>query len=134
MIWGLFYCVLLIIEKYSPVKLPSKLKGPVTMLAVIIGWVFFSSETAGDAISYLGKMFFLKGLPLSNSEGAYLLYSSIVILVIAWACSTEKVLEAYQVLEKKSKFFSTAILLLLFVLSTASLIYSSYNPFLYFRF
>lgn len=133
-IWGLFYCILLIIEKYSPIKIPSKLKGPVTMLAVIIGWVFFSSDTAGAAVDYLGKMFFVKGLPLGNAEGAYLLHSSILILLIAWACSTEKVSEAYKILEKKSKIISTGLLILLFILSTASLIYSSYNPFLYFRF
>lgn len=137
-IWGLYFGVLLIFEKHflSGVldQIPNKIRVCLTYVTVVISWVFFSSETAGEALIYIKKMFFIVSVPFVNADTYYILVSSILIIIISAVCSTPIVSEAFEILKSKSPWFANIILLLLMILSTASLIYTSYNPFLYFRF
>lgn len=59
--WGLYYGIILIIEKYilSPVldKLPSVVRHIYSIVLVVIGWVLFFSPSLGGAARYLGMMF-----------------------------------------------------------------------------
>ena len=60
-LWGTYYGVVLILEKYVTgkyiAKAPDWLKHVYTMLVVMIGWVFFSITDISKALSYLGVMF-----------------------------------------------------------------------------
>lgn len=137
-LWGLYFGILLILEKYFLFrildKISNKIRVCLTFVTVVISWVFFSSETATEAFSYLGKMFFLKGIPFANADAHYIFASSILIIMISAVCSTPLVSQAFEMLKSKKAIFANFILLILMILSTASLIYTSYNPFLYFRF
>lgn len=137
-LWGLYFGILLVLEKYFLFrildKISNKIRVCLTFVTVVISWVFFSSETATEAFSYLGKMFFLKGIPFANADAHYIFASSILIIMISAVCSTPLVSQAFEMLKSKKAIFANFILLILMILSTASLIYTSYNPFLYFRF
>lgn len=137
-IWGLYFGVLLIFEKYflfrTLDRIPSKIRVCLTYITVVISWVFFSSDTASEAFIYIKKMFFMGGVPFANADTHYIFASSILIMMISAVCSTPLVSKAFEILKIKSTWFANVLLLLLLILSTASLIYTSYNPFLYFRF
>lgn len=95
----------------------------------------------GKIGTYLGTMFGLNGASLANPEAIYYLKNYIVIILIGIICSiptlkhknTEKG-------EKNSKkqiaisVFTSICYVAILILSTASLVNNSFNPFLYFRF
>ena len=60
-VWGLYYGILLILEKFvfeDRIKeLPTWARRSITMLLVMIGWIFFASPTLLDALHYLKTMF-----------------------------------------------------------------------------
>ena len=136
--WGLYYCVLLILEKYvygkAIDKAPAFIGHIYTMLAVGIGWVFFMSDTIGDALVYLKTCFFAGGYPILNTNTIFFLRTSLVLMVIAIICSTELPSKAVKRLREKIPAAWLFVITATLILSTAYLLYSSYNPFLYFRF
>ena len=136
--WGLYYCVLLILEKYvygkAIDKAPALIGHIYTMLAVGIGWVFFMSDTIGDALVYLKTCFFAGGYPILNTNTIFFLRTSLVLMVIAIICSTELPSKAVKRLREKIPAAWLFVITATLILSTAYLLYSSYNPFLYFRF
>ncbi len=77
--WGLYYGILLLIEKYFLSHILAKLPGVVehlySIVLVMIGWVFFFSPTLGDAFGYLGLMAG-SGFGLADRQGLYLLVSN----------------------------------------------------------
>ena len=68
LLWGLYYGIFLVIEKYVLKsvleKLPHLLRVLYTMLIVMIGWVFFFCSDLGSAATYLGTLFHMNGGPL----------------------------------------------------------------------
>ena len=115
-------------------KLPSALQHIITMLIVIIAWVFFFSDDLASAMHYIGNMFFIGKLPFANMQFLYLLKSNLILMVIACVLSHPKPYKMYTLLSKSSTAFSIASLLIIFMVSVSYLIFSTYNPFLYFRF
>ena len=92
----------------------------------------------GIAITYIGNLFGLGGIPFYNKEAIYYTKSFAVLLVAALVGSTplihllaEKIQAA---LPKAATVLKPLWLILLLVLSTAYLVDGSFNPFLYFRF
>lgn len=138
-VWGAFYGILLILEKYVFSKflsrLPSFINRIITMVVVMIGWVFFSSETLTAATDYLSVMFTFSGNGLSDSRAMYLIATSGFGLAVMCLSS----FGFFDSLPKpKNKTFSTAVQSLfytaVFIISIAFLLSETYNPFLYFRF
>lgn len=84
--WGLYYGVLLTLEKYFLLKYleraPKFLQHVYTMAIVMIGWVFFSSASLGDAASLLGVMFGFGDHPLTDDTGLYYLTSNLLLIGI----------------------------------------------------
>lgn len=138
--WGLYYGVLLIIEKYFLGKYLEKLPAAVShiysLVLVLIGWVFFFSPTLGGAIGYIKLMFGIGANGLIDSEGVYLLLTNLVLLVLLIASSTPVVYRVYErVMSGKGKVLANSIIYMgLFLLCVAYLVTETYNPFLYFRF
>lgn len=135
--WGLYYGLILLIEKLilrkSLDKLPAVISRIYTMLVVIVGWIFFAAESFDKAASYLSAMFGggngLFGNALSN-------IAWIPMLIIGAIASTPLFAKLFEKIKgSKAEFPVTAILVVLsLVLCTAGLVSESYNPFLYFRF
>ena len=90
-VWGLYYGVILIVEKYvfrgATDRLP--VLGTVyTMFMVVTGWVFFFSPTLSGAATYLQAMFGRGGQPVTDRAGMYYLLASLILFAVSWICST----------------------------------------------
>ena len=140
LVWGLMYFVLLVLEKLTgwPRKgrVPAALRRAYTMLFVVLGWVVFRAESMGGAVFYLGSMFGLTGNAFSDGLFRGWFVQNLPLLVIGAALCTP----IGRVLREKTERFAAAgflragVLACLFVLSVASLVSNSYNPFIYFNF
>lgn len=136
--WGLYYGVLLVLEKYIWGKYidwaPVWLQHVYAMVIVIIGWVFFSSATLGKAFDIIGMMFGIGAPAFINMHTLYLLRTNILLLIGGCLMSSPKPMEKFRELESRFPVLGLICVFSILILSTACLIYSSYNPFLYFRF
>ena len=138
LLWGLYYGILLLIEK---LWLGKHLKNPVlshlyVLLATVLGFVLFHSATAADALSEMGRMFGLGGLPFWNTTAAYYLRSYGILMAIAILGATNLPKNLVKKGEKTKIFgiLQPIFVVILLVLVTACLVDGSFNPFLYFRF
>ncbi len=140
-LWGLYYGVLLLIEKLFLKKLLDKLPAAVshiyTLLVVLFGWVLFACEDTGTLVSQLSAMFFANGAV--SSASLFALGSNAVLFITLIFASLElpgKLAARLKdkVGEKAFLVFELLWLLALFILSVAFLVDSTYNPFIYFRF
>lgn len=141
-VWGLYFCLILIIEKLGLLKAlgraPSAVCHIYTMFLVVISWTIFAADNISGAMNDLGGMFGLKGLSFWNDRTTTYLVSNLVLLVIAAVGSThlpKKMFDRY--IDRPGIVRSTAgvvLVLALFLLSIAYLVSASFNPFLYFRF
>ncbi len=138
-VWGLFYWMLLMMEKVFLLKLLKKIPSVISWLylslTVIIGWVFFSMDTLSDALYYIGVMFGFGSKGLFVTSDLFTLTSNLTMFIIAAVACTSIGKKIYNKLEEKGIFFIGPLLIAVgFILSVAYLVSSSYNPFLYFRF
>ena len=137
-IWGLFYGVLLILEKYLLSKvlkhIPEFIKHTLTLLIVIIGWVFFSAPSLSEAIAYIGVMFGSTHNVI-DSGTKYLLTSNILAVIIGVFCATpvyKNILSHFN--QNTISKLKIAAYPLLLIACLVFMISETYNPFLYFRF
>lgn len=141
-IWGLYFGVLLVIEKVFLKKYIDKtkiFKYLYTFIIVVISFMIFNTESVNDIIYSLKSMFLLNKLPLIGDESLYYLKSNFVFLVVAFIGATPLVTNMVTKLKetKVKKFIDIMepfIYIILLILSTAFLVDESFNPFLYFRF
>ena len=140
--WGLYYGVILIIEKYilSSVleKLPGFIRHIYSIVLVVIGWVLFFSSSFGQAAGYIGRMFGFGVNGIVDWESLYLLTTNLVLWLILIIGSTPLVDVRYRYMLRNRKGNTTIIngivYVLMFILCVAYLVTETYNPFLYFRF
>ena len=139
--WGLYFGVLIIIERlgFGKIleKLPSFISRAYTFILVVIGWVFFDIEGMSSAFTYLKAMFGANNI-LIDSTSKYLLVANLFIFAICIIASTEVIKKIYGKLSSlKGNAFSYALpvlQLVIMIVCTAYLVDATYNPFLYFRF
>ena len=128
MIWGLYFAVILILEKWFLLKHleKSKVFGHVYVIVlVVIGFVIFDAK----AISF--------SMPLVSSEAIYYLKSYALLFVLGLIGSTpvpKKLAERFDTGKTVGAIVETVALLALLLVVTAYLVDGSFNPFLYFRF
>lgn len=139
-LWGLFYAVLLIAEKFA---LLSKLqKHPAigrvyTLLFVLLGFVLFDAPSLSAAASRIAGLFGGAG---AGVESLYYLRSYAVVLLLAVLGATPLPkrllarLRQNRVCGAILDVLEPIVLVVLLALCTAYLIDGSFNPFLYFRF
>ena len=137
LLWGLYYFLLLILEKYVLIrhieKLPVFLRKIITFILVLFGWVLFACTQLSDIMYFFKGMFGFNGI--SDDASVYILVSNAVILIIMAVCSTK----LFSVKKKNNEgifsyIFRFAVVFVLFGISLIFLIGDTYNPFLYFRF
>ncbi len=133
-LWGLYYGILLLLEKLFLgniiKKLPRILRHIYTLFIVIIGWVLFASESFSALKEYLTAMFCGKVFGNVN------ILPYLLTAIIAVIASTPLPKKLYLKLKSKKymPIVTAFICFSVLLLCTASLVSSSYNPFLYFRF
>lgn len=138
--WGLYFGVLLIIEKFFLKKvlekLPAIFQHGYVLFLVLISFVLFNAETFTMAKEDIFNMLGLGGLPFMTDDTLYNLSSYGVLLVIAFIGATPLVKLTAEKAGKKIPLHLAEIISVVsvLILSTAYLVDGSFNPFLYFRF
>ena len=137
-IWGLYYGILLILEKFVFArvidKLPSAVKHCYTLFAVIIGWVIFEISSPASQIDFIGAMFGASGI-FFNSQTLNMLHSYAVTIVAAAVISTGLPLKiCKKLVAGKAEPLAVAGEFAGLTACIAYLVDASYNPFLYFNF
>ena len=139
LLWGLYFFVLLMIEKFFLLNLLKKapaLVGHVyTLFFVLVSWAIFGLENFTQLTAYLKVMFGLGGVPLINGELGYYLSSYLPILCVAALASTPLGVSLYRRGSVRVQQVACTVLVVAgLVVCTAYLVDGTYNPFLYFRF
>lgn len=132
-IWGLYFGLILILEKLFLLNLLNKIPKFVNhiyvMFLVIISFVIFDITNIMDMFNYFKSMFSFNNV-LIDKTFYYYLVPNIFLLVFAIMASTPFIKNQLN----KFKLLRFITLISGLILSTAFLIDSSFNPFLYFRF
>ena len=136
-LWGLFFGILLMIEKWVPAlqKLPGLLRHGYVLLAVILSFVLFNADSLSMAGQDLAGLFGI-GVGLVSPAAVYYLKSYAVLFIIGIVGATPVVKQAAERIgrTKFGSILEPAVLALLLLVCTAYLVDGSFSPFLYFRF
>ena len=138
-LWGLYYGLLLILEKFVLKKfldrLPSFVQHIYTLFIIIIGWGLFYFTDVGQLGEFMIDLFNF-GNGICGDQAFNLIMSNLPMLIIAAVASTPLATMLYTRFEHTRFMWIPETLYCIGVLavSTASLVNQSYNPFLYFRF
>ena len=133
-LWGLYYALLLILEKFILKniikKLPKFIKHFYTLFFIIIGWLIFYFTNFHDLIIVFKSLFGYYGISNLKLLQHYQIFKvrSIIIFIIAiyFAHPTK--------FGQKNTLLNYILLIILFLISIIFILSSSYNPFIYFRF
>ncbi|MCQ2418486.1 MAG: MBOAT family protein [Clostridia bacterium] len=139
-IWGLYYGILLILEKFVLKKvvdvLPSFLRHLLTVLLVVVGWVFFFSGSISEAFGTISRMFG-KGAFLDSTAKYYFSGCWKILLVGIFACfpiGARIGMQVYRRSERAVVLLSVLYFGLLLLLCIAAMVGGTYSSFLYFQF
>ena len=131
--WGLYYFVLLAVEKLFLLKYLKK--GRVwphlyTLFLVAVGWAMFVGNEPGVGFGLLFRKLFV---PSGGVSPLYFLRNYGVLLAVSVVCCTPLIEKLWDLLRRRTVTRVAAVLTLL-VLSTAYVVGSTNSPFLYFNF
>jgi len=141
-IWGLYFGIILVIEKLFLGKYLEKtkvLKYIYSGIIIVISFIIFNSMTVSEILTSIGNMFNLTNITFINNETIYYLKSYLILLIIAIIAATPLVKNIITKLKETKlnkiiNILEPLTYIALLILSTAFLIDASFNPFLYFRF
>ncbi len=147
-VWGILHGAVIITEKL--LGLPKKLETRkvaaacyrvVTLLVVLLGWVFFRAESVSVGASYVGTMFGGTGVRLFDDSTLFYLREYAVIFAAGVVCSLPVFRCLKERFGKKSSFHATladyiscGIQTVLFFVGVSFLVMNAHNPFIYFNF
>ena len=144
-IWGAYYGILLLAEKFIWGKHLNKLSAVFQhiycMFFILLGWCLFVFEDMSRGMDFMKTLFGGYGQKAMNGETIYLLYNNIILLVLCILGSTKLPQQAgkWLCVKLENRAISMAIMQNvfyagIFLLSVAWLVDASFNPFLYFKF
>jgi alginate O-acetyltransferase complex protein AlgI len=142
-IWGLFFAIILVMEKLFLKKLldktPAVINHIYVVFTVVISFVIFKNESLADIALTLKGMFGALDNPFASPESLYYLKSNAILLIAAAAGTTPVIKNLYgRLRETRFKRFAASaapvVFAALLIISTGYIVDSSFNPFLYFRF
>jgi alginate O-acetyltransferase complex protein AlgI len=143
-VWGLYFGVLLMVEKFFLANVLKKLPGFVShiylILIILISWVFFDSPSLTEAIVRLGQMVGAGNIPLSDAETIYALRNYLFPILIGIIGSTKLPLRLGKAMVSSPKhqgmarILETAFVAVILLAVTGYMVDGSFNPFIYFRF
>ena len=142
-VWGLYFGILLILEKFILKKyfsnVPKFIKCIYTLFLVMISFVIFQGDRLSSAFNIIKGLFGLNGELFINNVTLYYLKGYVLFIVLGVIGATNYVKNlVIKISNGKGKkiinILEPIYLLILLIIVTMYLIDSSYNPFLYFRF
>ena len=138
LVWGLLYFLLLMLENKT--KFPEKLgwfSHIYTMFFVILAWVIFKADSLTVAIRYIGNMFGIGAVSVTDNLFFSYMKQSWIILVVAMIGATPVVKNLYnneKIPEIIKQIGEIVAIVLVAVISVFITVKSTYNPFIYFNF
>jgi alginate O-acetyltransferase complex protein AlgI len=139
-IWGLYFGVLIIIEKAfllkTVKKVPAFVKIPVTLVLVIFGWAIFYFTDFSEMFMFIKNLLGLNGAGIYDAVTLNILYDRLFIVIIAAIFCAP----VYKYIEKAAGYVKLAPYVMPFAYAaimlacTVLLVGGTYNPFLYYRF
>lgn len=140
-LWGAWFGVLIIAEHMGMgkilEKLPSAFSWLYTMLAVVLGWVLFDTDSISSAFRFIGAMFGAGGSFASGASWSLLAQAAVSLAICIFFSSGAAKNYIKRIGGQDSKVIlvlKPVITAALLIASTAYLVNSTYNPFLYFNF
>ena len=144
-LWGIYYFLLLAIEKLFLSrwisKLPTVSRHIYTMLFVLVGWLIFYFKPSVGGFnafsSYFLGMLGATGLPLVNAEFVYVFTRNLFFIAVLCVACVPYPRKLLAKLKRKSTKFSFAfdvLLILVFALCIVYISSSEYRPNIYFEF
>lgn len=131
-LWGMYFFVVLILEKYFLLKIlekaPKFISRIYTLIIIMFSWVLFTSTDLKDIGTFFTS---LGSKPFFSGEFTSFLLQYGILFIIGILFSTPK---PKQMFEKQKEAVQIVMLTIVFILSIAALVAGNYNPFLYFRF
>ena len=144
LVWGLYYGVILILERYvwgrALGRLPGFVQHIYTFVLVLIGWVFFFSPSLGAAMDYLGVMFGAGASAWIDRQGFYFLLTHWLLFLLCVIGSSLRGMNILRLLtgsyesRRIRQIAACVVYSGMFLVSLACLVTESGHPFLYFRF
>ncbi len=139
LLWGLYYFILLVLERFvlEPIlkKAPAALTMPITFVLVLFGWVIFSFTDMTQMSAFFGRLFAFGGTALTGESGyAVLAYLPLMVVALIATTPLGKQLHAKWQEKPIGRLLEATAVVLGLVLCTAALVSQSYNPFLYYQF
>lgn len=143
-IWGIFWAVILILEKFVwgrfLSKLPNFMRHLYTLFLIILSFLIFGIEDINLLIQYFKGAFGFLNIPFVNKKFIFYIlnYGIIILIAILFSMPIGKIVN-----DKFTKYNSFNIFIciirgiayvILFIISISYLLSDTYNPFLYFRF
>lgn len=138
-LWGLYFGVLLMIEKLFMLKVlkkaPAIISHIYSIIIIIFGWVLFYFENLNEMGIFLARMFGSDGFMMSGDISVKII-SYIPLLIVSAITSTPLISKLYHKIKSKPILYviDNAGCVLALLLCTAALVSSDYNPFLYYKF
>ena len=140
--WGLYFGVILLIEKLFLGKLirklPNILQWLYAFLLIVFGWVLFEMNSLPAIGNFVAAMFGLNGAGFADRQSLYLVLSNIAVILLCAVCATTLPRRVFSWLRSKWRAGANGVRLsaelLLFFVCLCYHVTSTYNPFLYFNF
>jgi len=139
-IWGLYFGILLIIEKIflekTLKKLPKVLARIYVLIIIMISFIIFNGEEWSQILKNIGGLVGIGNMPIVSEESIYYLKSYLIVIIIGIIGATPilKNILACDRIHKFINYIEPIFLLAMLILCTSYIIDGSFNPFLYFRF
>lgn len=148
LMWGLYYCFFIMMEKafFGRIleRVPMLFQHIYAVVVILIGWVFFRSETFSYAFSYIKTMFGVNGIGAWDPNALFYFTQYGIVMVISLVGSIpilRKIVEWSEhkaVAPDKLRYvqgtFLTGFYIIVLLLAVVCMVSNTFNPFIYFRF
>lgn len=139
-LWGLFFGILLAIEKMFLSnfleKMPKFLVRIYVLFTVMISFIIFSGENTEQIIENIGGLVGIGNIPIISKESIYYFKNYLAVILVSIIGSTPIFIKIVNNVKfnKIINILEPIFLFLVLLLCSSYIVDGSFNPFLYFRF
>ena len=140
-LWGAYFGLVMLVEKFFLTKVldktPKPLRHVYVMLVLFVSWTFFDSVGFDTAFVLIGRMFGFGASGFAGNEALYYLRSYAVPIIVGIIGTTPLIKSLGEKIAAKKMtgtMLEPVVMAVILIVTTASMVDGSFNPFIYFRF